>query len=157
MTILRYILWLILLALVGCSSKESSTAPDTPAKQKVDNQPPQSIIGKTRETQMRLVSQNNLRNIGIAYMIAAQTGPVMGPADLGSDVKLVCPRDNQPYEIIWGVDVTRLPSGGRHLLLAWEKTPDADGGRCVLMADCTTVSYMTAQEFATAPRAQGRR
>jgi hypothetical protein len=42
---------------------------------------------------------------------------------------------------------------GTGTLLAWEKAGDADGSRCVLMADGKTAKAVTAAEFAALPRA----
>jgi hypothetical protein len=55
-------------------------------------------------------------------------------------------RDGQPFVIQWGVDLTKLASGV-NMLLAWEAKGDADGSRCVLMADGETTKVVTAGEF----------
>jgi hypothetical protein len=62
-------------------------------------------------------------------------------------------RDNEPFVVTWGVDPAKLPNGGAGALLAWETTGDADGSRCVLMADGKTAKVVTAAEFAALPRA----
>ena len=63
-------------------------------------------------------------------------------------------RDDQPFVIQWGVDLTKLPDGGRGMLLAWEQTGAADGSRCVLMADGETAKVVTADEFKDLPQAK---
>jgi hypothetical protein len=60
-------------------------------------------------------------------------------------------RDNEPFVIAWGVDLTRLKDAAG-TLLAWEKTADADGSRCALMADGKMAKVMTAAEFAALPQ-----
>lgn len=60
-------------------------------------------------------------------------------------------RDDQPFEIVWGVDLNKLPNGGTGHRLAWEKVGAADGTRCVLLADGRTAKVMTATEFAGLP------
>ena len=77
------------------------------------------------------------------------------PADL-ADVAgdMVSARDNQPFEIVWGVDLAKLPNGGTGYRLAWEKTGAADGSRCVLLADAKTARVATAAEFAALPAAE---
>ena len=62
-------------------------------------------------------------------------------------------RDNEPFVIVWGVDLGKLPGGGAGLALAWEKTGDKDGSRCVLLADGKTAKVVTAAEFDTLPKA----
>jgi hypothetical protein len=62
-------------------------------------------------------------------------------------------RDDQPFEIVWGVDLTRLPDGGTGRRLAWEKTGAADGSRCVLLADGKTAKVVAPPEFEALPTA----
>ena len=63
-------------------------------------------------------------------------------------------RDQRPFVIQWGVDLTRLPDSGSNTLLAWEQTADDMGRRCVLMADGKTTKVVTAEEFERLPRAK---
>jgi hypothetical protein len=65
---------------------------------------------------------------------------------------LTSARDNEPFVVTWGVDLGKVPNGGG-TLLAWEKTADADGSRCGLMADGKTAKAVTAAEFDAVPRA----
>ena len=62
-------------------------------------------------------------------------------------------RDGEPFVILWGVDLARLPDGAG-VLLAWEAKGDADGSRCVLMADGETTKVVTATEFEKLPKAR---
>jgi len=66
-------------------------------------------------------------------------------------------RDGEPLVVVWGVDPARLPDGGAKALLAWEKTADADGSRCVLLADGKTAKVVTAAEFTALPKAAATR
>jgi hypothetical protein len=63
-------------------------------------------------------------------------------------------RDEKPFVILWGVDLTRLPDGGSGMLLAWEQTADDTGCRCVLMADGKSVKVVNSDEFEKLPRAK---
>jgi hypothetical protein len=102
----------------------------------------------------RVQMQSNLRQIGQGYKIAALQGTVRGPDDLGKGFAplLKSVRDDQPLEIVWKVDPSKVQNAGA-TRLAWEKTGDRDKGRYVLMADCTTVQYLTESEFTKTPAA----
>ena len=63
-------------------------------------------------------------------------------------------RDEKPFVIQWGVDLSRLPEGGAGVLLAWEQSPDDKGQRAVLMADGKTAKVVTSDEFERLPRAK---
>lgn len=94
-----------------------------------------------------------LRTLGEAYR-AHLTHAKKPPraADLaGVFGDLTSARDNEPFEIVWGVDLGKLPDGGSGMRLAWEKTAAADGSRCVLMADGKTAKAVTAAEFEALP------
>jgi hypothetical protein len=110
--------------------------------------------GKRTRPPTKAATLERLQKIGNAYWIATLTGPVKGPADLRVDeAVLVSPRDRQPFEIVWRVDIAKLPKGGADWRLGWERTADSKGGRCVLMADGKTAKYMTAAEFQKTPPA----
>ena len=81
---------------------------------------------------------------------------IEAPEVLGPDVRLTDP-SGQPYEVVWNVDPGKLGDRAPRLLLAWEKAPDKDGGRCVLMADCKTLAYLRADEFDRAEKASPNR
>jgi hypothetical protein len=113
--------------------------------------------GGTRPFSLRVDSQNRLRQIGLAYQQAALLGDkVTGPEALGRETQMKDP-SGQPYEVVWNVDPGKLGGRGAQLLLAWEEVPDKEGGRCVLMADCTTVGYLRADEFERAQKATPNR
>jgi len=95
-----------------------------------------------------------LRILGEAYgehLAHAKKPPQ--PADLAYITDdLNSGRDNEPFVITWGVDLGKVKDGAG-TLLAWEKSADADGSRCVLMADGKTARAVTAAEFAALPKA----
>jgi len=63
-------------------------------------------------------------------------------------------RDNKPFVIVWGVDLTKLPGGGIGHVLAWEQTPNGEGNRCVLLADGKTAKVLPDAEFQKLPKAK---
>jgi hypothetical protein len=63
-------------------------------------------------------------------------------------------RSSEPFAIIWGVPLGKLPDGAEKLLLAWEPSEDASGRRFVLMADGMTTDYVREDEFEQLPRAK---
>jgi hypothetical protein len=98
---------------------------------------------------LRVKTLNNLRQLGLAYRNAAILGPVTGPGSLGREMAgvLRSPRDEQPFEVVWRFDPGRAAGEDLSgLVLAWEKTADAEGGRCVLFADCATARHLSAAE-----------
>jgi len=109
---------------------------------------------------LRLKAQNDLRNIGRAYAMAAISHLPRNWDDLKESMEghtpLSSPRDKQPYEVVWGVDAGKLQTPSTETLLAWEQTADADGGRCVLMADCQSAKYVKDEEFQKLPKAKGK-
>jgi hypothetical protein len=128
--------------LLGCGDSHSSPAPAV-----------QGGSGIPRPDQ-RLQMQSNLKQIGLAYKIAASGAAVRGPDDLGKEFAglLKSVRDDQPLEIVWKVDPSKVQNASMTRLV-WEKTGDRDKGRYVLMADCTTVQYLTEAEFKKMPAA----
>lgn len=103
---------------------------------------------KIRET------QDSLRIIGNAYrkhLEQAQAPPIEQDfAELIPQWR--SPRDDRPFEIIWGVDLKKVPDPG-NTLLAWEHSVDENFARCVLMVDGTTLILKQA-EFEKLPRAK---
>ena len=128
--------------LLGCGDGHSSQAPAVGG-------------GGIPRPDQRVQMQSNLKQIGLAYKTAAIGATVRGPDDLGKDLTplLKSPRDDEPLEIVWKVDPSRVQDAGK-TRLAWEKTGDRDKGRWVLMADCSTVQYLTEAEFAKTPAAK---
>jgi len=113
------------------------------------------------QAELRRKSEANLRELGQAYLLALASAPPKNIEDLKAhmqqaDQGLVSPRDQQPYETVWGVDPDRLPDPANETALAWEKSADADGSRCVLLADCRTVVYMNEELFRTTTKAKTR-
>lgn len=112
----------------------------------------------SKRVDLKRDSQNNLRNIGTAYSTALTTeGRVKGMKELkqylerGSEKIFTSPVDEQPYEIVFNVDLSRAADRG-NLLIAWEKTGDTEGGRNVLKADFS-VAKLSPNEFEEAPKA----
>lgn len=144
--------WLIaavsicLLTLLGCKKSPSGQAQPTPGSQPVA----QNSSGIPRVDQ-RLDNSNRLRQIGQAYLAQSISGPVNGPADLGKDIPLTDARQ-QPFVIVWGVDLNQAKSVNAQALLAWEKDPDTSGNRQVLHVD-GSVTRLSEAEFQKAPRA----
>jgi hypothetical protein len=103
----------------------------------------------------RVQMQSNLKQIGLAYKTAAITGAVRGPDDLGKELAplLKSVRDDEPLEIVWKVDPSKVQNAGA-TRLAWEKTGDRQKNRYVLMADCTTVQLLSEAEFHKTPAAK---
>jgi hypothetical protein len=96
-----------------------------------------------------------LRIVGEAYRdhlkYAKKPPQAADLADLVGDITSA--RDNDPFVIVWGVDLAKVPDGGGGLLLAWEKTGAPDGSRCVLLADGRTAKVVPAAEFQALPKA----
>jgi hypothetical protein len=105
-------------------------------------------------------TRNHLTNLGRAYEIAVITRPPKNWDDLKEGmeghVPLKSPRDEQPYEVIWGFNPGQVTTPSHETLLAWERTSDPGGGRYVLMADFHTVSYLQDEEFQKATKAKGK-
>jgi hypothetical protein len=158
--LLPVVLAFSLIVAVGCGRKKSpvASAPAPAPTQAVGARPGGSAIPRV---DLRVKSQNNLKQIGIGYSIALTTGAPRNIDDLkanleGADKLLTSPVDEQPYEIVWGVEPSQVPTGSSETLLAWERTGDKNGSRNVLMADCKTVRPVSAAEFEKLPKAKGR-
>jgi hypothetical protein len=146
-----------LLGVSGCKKKDNAAAPaSTPvggaSSSSSSSQAPANPAGMAvRRVDLRLDSQNRLRQIGLAYQTAAIAGSVTGPAEF-SGLKLVHPRD-VPYDIVWRVDPGKAASFDNQALLAWEAKPDPTNGRCVLRVD-GSVDYLSEADFQKASRAK---
>ena len=135
----RYALLLGVLGLLGCSSgKPATTGPAAP------------------ET-----AEERLTAIGKAYLKAASRlgKPPRGAEDIKDDVEggftpelLRSPNDNEPFVILWGVDLNKLPkSGDAGPILAYEKR-GKEGKRFVLRYPLA-VAQLSEEEFSKAPMA----
>jgi hypothetical protein len=111
----------------------------------------QSIAAIQTETTQKL-----LKLVGKAYrqQLAQEKAPPRAEDNTELLAVWKSDRDGQPFVIQWGIDLTRLPDGGRGMLLAWEQTGAADGSRCVLMADGETTRVVTTDEFRALPKAK---
>jgi hypothetical protein len=122
-----------------------------------DSAPQQPAVGGggIPRPDQRVQMQMNLRQIGLGYKTAALLGTVRGPDELGKEFAplLKSVRDDQPLEIVWKVDPSKVQDAS-NTRLAWEKNGDREKGRYVLMADCTTIRYLTEAEFNKTPAAQ---
>lgn len=135
----------VMLGLIACGCGQTNPAPKRGGIGRLD---------------LRIKSEANLRQIGVAYQAALTTSPPRGPEDLkayldNAERILTSPRDKKPYHIVWGVDPSRLSTPTAETIIAWEQTPDQDGGRVVLMADMHTCKYLTEGEFASTTKAKG--
>jgi hypothetical protein len=99
-----------------------------------------------------------LRALGLAYLSCLTTAPPRDENDLkgfleGPAKELRSARDQQPLVVCYGVDPSRLPDGASATLIAWEKTADNQGGRCVLYADGRS-AYLSRSDFEAAKKAK---
>jgi hypothetical protein len=144
----------IVFALVGCNRQPGG--PDGPRV--LGGNAGVNAVGLRDRTK----AMGQLRNIGFAYAAALASGqPPKNLDELkewteSNQAIFQAARDRQPFEIIWSVDPGKLATPTAETLLAWEKTADDSGGRCALMADCSTVKHLTRDEFDKAPRAKGK-
>lgn len=116
--------------------------------------------GAIPRVDLRVKSQANLQQISRAYQLALTMSPPRNLDDLkaqleGGDRILTSPVDQQRYEIVYGVDPSKLQTPSSETLLAWEKTGDEKGNRNILTAG-GQVREVTAAEFDKMPKAKGR-
>lgn len=158
MAIRGLLLMSVMVGLLGCSGSKTGTVvvPKTPSSAGAASGQGggrNAILQAPFDQAAKLV----LLNIGQAYRmaIAANGKPPKNADDLGVD-RLKTRRDGVDHEIevLYGVDPSKLEDHGSKHPLAWEKTPDASGGRIVLMADCVTVSYVNDEAFHKMPKAK---
>jgi len=129
-------------------------------RQLIDQKPQEAKAHKARIAKEMAIIQTDaslklLKLVGQAYrrhLAEEKVPPKAEDYSDGADVWRSS-RDRQTFVIQWGVDLTKLPDGGRAMLLAWEQTAAADGSRCVLMADGETAKVVTADEFEKLPKA----
>lgn len=99
-----------------------------------------------------------LRAVGLAYLSCLTTAPPRDENDLkgyleGPAKQLRSARDEQALVVCYGVNPGRLPDGASETLIAWEATPDGQGGRCVLYADGRS-AYLSKSDFDAAKKAK---
>lgn len=162
---MRYLLWLIPVCLsIGCGkSVEATFASKAPPVVPVQGQPqPGPAEGASgRNTVLQVPFDNAaklvLLNIGRAYQMASISlgKPPKSASELDAGV-MKTKRDMQfrEVEVVYGVNLQKLGEEAGKFMLAWEKTPDNDGNRMVLMADLTTVKYVNQNEFDKLPKAK---
>ena len=99
---------------------------------------------------------SNLKQVGLAYQMC--DNPPKGPDDLlpflDNNATFAKWLKEGDVVVIWGVRTTHVQSPSQ-TILAYEKDPDENGVRYVLMADNSSVKPMTIQEFDAAPKAKG--
>lgn len=100
-----------------------------------------------------------MTNIGTSYRLACivDNRPPKNAAEAGLEPRqLKTKRDMQDrdIEVVYGVDVRKLGDNAADYALAWEKTPDNNNGRMVLMADYVTVKYVSTAEFEAMKKAK---
>ena len=139
-------------SLLGCNKAKQSNPEDEKPKA-LNVAPGDPAAGRNVILQMPFdkVAELAMKNIGYAYKLAyaANGKPPKNMEELGVEPRnLRTKRDMQDrdVEVLYGVDVMKLQAAEDYML-AWEKTPDNGGGRMVLMADMTTVRYMTTDVF----------
>jgi hypothetical protein len=105
----------------------------------------------------RLKAENDLKQIGLAYHTAIDTGrPPSKPDDLYPFLEGAQTAPSQglaigKYVVFWNVRITDMTQGTSNTVLAYYKDVPSAGGP-VLMGDATT-KVMTAEEFKAAPKA----
>ena len=97
-----------------------------------------------------------LRLVGKAYRehLAEEKKPPAEADFAGLKDVWTSNRDDKPFAFAFGADLTKLPDGGIGHVLAWEQTADAEGNRCVLLADGKTAKAMPDAEFQKLPKAK---
>ncbi len=101
--------------------------------------------------------QNELAQIGVAYMTCAVDNPPRKIEDLmpflENNPKIEKLLRDGAIVVIWGVRPSQVANSSE-TILAYEKDPDDKGTRVILMAD-TSVKTMSNDEFQKAPKAKG--
>ena len=144
----KLVVSLFVLAVAGCAGQQA--------------EPGGKAGGGAAGLKERAAAMGQLKNIGYAYAMAVASGrPPKNLDELkewseSNQAIFKAARDQQPFEIVWNVDPGKLATPTTETLLAWEKTADEKGGRCVLMADCSTVVRLSKDAFDSAPRAKGK-
>lgn len=123
--------------------------------------------GRVKDAAARTKKSNDLKQIGLTYQNYVDLNSGKAPAN-ADDLAKVAAGDPQAaqavqlaksgqYVILWGSTVNEMrktPSGASGTVLGYEKDAPSAGGM-ILMGDCA-VKNMTAAEFQSAPKAQGK-
>jgi hypothetical protein len=154
-------LFLLSVALIGCKkASPTSVVPQGSgaAREQQAAAPGEGASGRNTILQMPFdnVAKLVLLNIGVAYKMASVSNgkPPKNAAELDAGV-MKTKRDMQDHEIevVYGVNPARLDNPADYMI-AWEKEPTNDGYRMVMMADFTTVKYVSKAEFEKMKRAK---
>jgi hypothetical protein len=138
---------------LGCSSSKEETP--TGGGNSVGQQ--QGVHQRVRSRVQEVETCKRLRDMGVAYINASTTGrPPRSFDDLLEHTErqpkqFLSVRDEQQFEVVWGVNLNNAPNA----ILAWEKTADVEGGRCVLMVS-GAAQYLTKEDWDRTPKAKGR-
>lgn len=154
---MKYVLIAALVGLVtGCSTQQAPQAAQKATKPPFTTRPepskPDPASGRNSVLQVPFdeAAKLVLLDIGRAYQIASISNgkPPKNAEELGAG-RMKTKRDMQDrdVEVAYGVDPKKLGDVPGNFMIAWEKTPDNDGCRMVLMADFTTIKYVTQKEF----------
>jgi hypothetical protein len=140
--------------IAGCAKK-------TPATTSTQPEVFAGTAGRNVVLQLPMDAANKLimMNIGRSYQMACipENKPPKNAEELGLEPRqLKTKRDMQDrdVEVAYGVDVKKLGDNAADYALAWEKTPDNNNGRMVLMADYVTVKYVSTAEFEAMKKAK---
>lgn len=154
-SVARFALLVLCLTLImGCRKTATPTVVVTPQESggQAAAQPGEGASGRNTILQMPFdnVAKLVLLNIGKAYQMAsiANGKPPKDAVELDAGV-MKTKRDMQDHEVevVYGVNPKKLGDEAGEYMLAWEKLPTNDGYRMVLMADFTTVKYVSQAEF----------
>jgi hypothetical protein len=140
----------------GCSDKGSSK--DDEPKGFPGPEGGQGGIIRTRNVQL---VQNELKQIGLAYH-NFHDAKRCGPANVDelapffdNDPKLKQAFQQGRYVFHWNLGLRQMTQGSSNTILAYERDPDANGNRIVVMGDGTPKTMGDA-EFKAALKAQGK-
>lgn len=144
------------LCLIAGCAKKTPTGTNAGTQQA----PFEGTAGRNVVLQLPMDNANKLilTKIGYAYRLAmaGSDKPPKNMEELGVTPKdLKTNRDMQEREVVvlYGVDNRKLDNAADYAL-AWEKTPDNNNGRMVLMADYVTVKYVSTAEFEAMKKAK---
>lgn len=142
---------------LGCGTKTpTAVVPKTSSSASAaGNQDPGAGRNAILQRPFDMVAKVAMLKIGGEYRMALASGkPPKDKSEFETPLKTKRDFVDHEVEILFGVDPTKLEDNGTKHLLAWEKEPDANGGRMVLMADCVTVDYLNEEQFKNTPKAK---